>query len=357
MNATICNLLRSGALAVVLSSRLLAVEPAFAGKVLVFEHGGVIEGDVERVGGRFRVRSGGGETFVPAAGVLGVAADKDGAFQLWKQRANLKDPKEHVRLARWCQAQGLRSRAVEEAEAALALRPGDRWLKSFRDDMKSFAAVATVTSVPVPPAASPVPASPPAVMEAEPIDVNPESLGLFVTKVQPILMNACAKCHGGEYSGKFKLAAAVTAGNPKALHANLAAVSAAVDRQQTGASPLLVKAVAVHGDAGAPPLKDRQTAAYKYLEDWVRLATGSPVVSKPPAMLPAAVVADAQPLPPTRGLGFASDPDVAPAAAKPVEPQPMPSPPTEAPKGPTKPDPGDPFDPAKFNQQTGPKKL
>src|SRR5262245_46625984 len=162
MKPSFRNLLRGSVLAVALSSRLLAGEPASSGRVLVFEHGGVIEGDVERVGGRYRVRSGGGETFVPTAGVLGIAADKEGAFQLWKQRANLKDPKEHVRLARWCQAQGLRSRAVDEAAAALALRPGDRWLKSFCEEMKSFAAATTVTSAPSAPAGSPVPASTPA---------------------------------------------------------------------------------------------------------------------------------------------------------------------------------------------------
>lgn len=353
MKASFCNLLRGGAIAVALSSRLLAGEPPSTGKVLVFEHGGVIEGDVERVGGRFRVRSGGGETFVPAAGVLGIAADKDAAFQLWKQRANLKDPKEHVRLARWCQSQGLRSRAVEEAEAALALRPGDRLLQRFRDDMKSYAAAIAVAPVAAPQAAPPPTAPTPVAADAAPIDVNPESIGLFVTKVQPILMNACAKCHTGTYDGKFKLAEARTPGNSKALHANLAAVSAAIDRQETGASPLLVKAVAVHGEAAAPPLKDRQTAAYKYLEDWVRLATGSAITSKPaPAALPAAVVADAQPLPPPRGLGFATDPDVKPVVAKPADVPPAP----EAPKAPAKPNPSDPFDPAIFNQQSVQKK-
>jgi hypothetical protein len=347
------NLVRGGVLAAALSSRLLAGEPASSGKVLVFEHGGVLEGDVERVGGRFRVRSGGGETFVPAAGVLGLAADKEAAFQLWKQRANLKDPKEHVRLARWCQAQGLRSRAVDEAEAALALRPGDRWLLSFRDELKSYAAMAVFNGPPAIPA--PAPAPPAGDSAAVPIDFNPESRGLFVTKVQPILMNACAKCHTGEYGGKFKLTQAVAPGNSTTMNTNMAAVSAAIDREQPAASPLLIKAVSVHGEADSPPLKDRQTAAYRYLEEWVRLATGSPVMPKPPAALAPAVIADAQPLPP-RSNGFASDADVKPVAAKPGDPPAMPAAPADTTKTPAQPVPGDPFDPAIFNQQSGPKK-
>src|SRR6266851_1500062 len=352
MNANIRSLLCGVSLAVAMSSRLFAVEPAPAmpvsGKILIFDHGGILEGDVERVGERYRIRSGMAETWVPAAGVIGLAADKAAAFQLMKQRAKLDKPMERVRLARWCQSQGLKRQAVEEAEAALALKPQDRSLKYFRDEMKAFAAFTPVAVGPMSPAATKKPDTEPMA-----VDVSPESLGLFATKVQPILMNACAKCHGGEYTGKFKLNQALSSSNKQAMQANLAAVSAAIDRQQPASSLLLAKAVSVHGDSGTPPLKDRQTAAYKHLSDWVRLAAGNPPMTNPqPASLPASVIADAIPLAPgaspMRQNSFASDADVKPAAtpAKPTDAPPlMPKPPDADLKEPAKPKPGDPFDP------------
>src|SRR5262249_40590664 len=151
----LCNLLRGGVLALAMSSLVVAGEPVATGKVLVFDHGGVLEGDVRRIGERYRIRIGMGETWVPAAGVLGVVGDKESAFQLLKQYANLNDPKDHVRLARWCQAQGLKPRAVEEAEAALAMRPGDRSLQFFRDEVKAFAAMTPTKAEAQPPMAPP----------------------------------------------------------------------------------------------------------------------------------------------------------------------------------------------------------
>jgi hypothetical protein len=275
----------------------------------------------------------------------------------------LTEPRERVRLAQWCQSQGLKQRAVEEAEAALALKPQDRSLKRFRDDMRAFAAFVPETVTRVVPELPLVPVAP-AKSENDPIlvEVSPESLGLFVTKVQPILINACAKCHSGDYNGKFKLNVAMTQNNKKAMQVNLAAVSALIDRQQLASSPLLTRAVSVHGNSGVPPLKDRQTAAYKHLDDWVHLATGQPLTpSAPPAALPAAIAADSLPLlppgPPARPNSFASDPSVKPAAAttKPGD-VPLPVMPKEPESEPDKPKPGDPFDPAIFNQTNKPKK-
>ena len=339
MNPIFRSLVRGSLLMAAISSPLFAGEPLSSGHVLVFENGGVLEGEVARIGERYRIRGAIGETWVPANGVLGIAADTEAAFQLIKQRAKLTDPIEHVRLARWCQSHGLKTRALEEAEAAVALKPEDRSLRYIRDQMKAFAALPPMGAAPAQPAAS----------TAEPtaasIDVNPESLGLFVAKIQPILMNTCAKCHAGESAGRFKLVRSDSTDNPKAMHANLAATSALLDRQQASASPLLIKAVTVHGEMAAPPLKDRQTAAYKHLEAWVKLATENSPTPAPPAQLAPAVIADAQPLPSNRVGTFASDPDVKPAVAKTTEPV-----------VPAKPIPGDPFDPAIFNQANGAKK-
>src|SRR5207253_4476132 len=99
---------------------------------------------------------------------------------------------------------------------------------------------------------------------------------LFLTRVQPILMNACAHCHATGRGGAFKLTRtyepAMT--GRKTTQQNLAAVLAQVNSEQPTASPLLSKAVSLHGKPGEmtqSPLKNREVAAYRSLEEWVRL--------------------------------------------------------------------------------------
>jgi hypothetical protein len=72
----------------------------------------------------------------------------------------------------------------------------------------------------------------------------------------------------------------------KTTQQNLAAVLAQLNSEQPTASPLLSKAVSVHGKVGEmtqSPLKNREVAAYRSLEEWVRLTfhDKTPVPNKP----------------------------------------------------------------------------
>src|SRR5262249_40251957 len=129
-----------------------------------------------------------------------------------------------------------------------------------------------------PPEASPQNLAPSA-SETSPlsIDVSAETLGVFTTRVQPILMNACASCHATGRGGAFKLTRAfegATIARRSTQH-NLAAVMAQVDIHNPEASPLLIKAVSVHGANNQPPLKGRQSPPFRMLEEWVRMALAS----------------------------------------------------------------------------------
>jgi hypothetical protein len=356
MNAILRPMLRGAVLVAVMSLSVATAQPQPAtGKVLLFDHGGIIEGDIIRDGEKFRVRHGSAVSIIQAKGIVGLFADKDAVLKHLEQKANLTDPKERVRLARWCQAQGMRQAAVAQAEAALALAPKDASLKQFLDRVKLFAASMPGMDSPESPIKQ-ASAQP----ESAAIDISPESIGLFATKIHPILMNACAKCHASDPAAKFKLTRAGGPGTQRAVQANLAAASAYLNRDLPVASALLVKAVSVHGGSGVPPLKDRQTAAYRHLEDWVQRATGNPIVSAP-APLPGSVVAESQPLPamvpPMRPRDAANDPP-APVitTSAPIDPMTQTKPANKLdpslPKipEPVKPSPGDPFDPAIFNQ-------
>jgi len=315
-----------------------SVRAGEAGKVLLIDDDRLLEGDIERIGERYRIRSGSGEMTIPAKPTMLVLPNKEAAYRHLRGKARLGDPLERVRLSKWCLVNQLLAQAILEAEGALALQPDDRSLRRFVDDLKLRASLAPPPSLP---ASRPVPML--ATSEPATADVNPESFTQFVTKVQPILLNACGQCHCGERGGSFRLARAVTDGDSRATQLNLAAASRFLHREQPSASPLLLRSVSVHGESARPPLTDRQSPAYRHLEEFARLATGRPLTpTVPPA--PAAETASAMPI-----ILTESD------AAAPIVLPPL--------KGATRPDKAeapaktdDPFDPEQFNRQTPKKK-
>jgi hypothetical protein len=396
MNAIIRPLLCAVALCCPLSFAVADPPAATTGKVLVIDYDRLMEGNIERLGDRYRIRQGGGEMTVPASPNMLLLPDRETAFELLKGRLKPDDLMARVRLARWCLENHFATHATEMAEAALAMHPDDRSLKAFVDDVKLRASLAPPPPIAVKPAA-PKPALP----EGGAIDLNPESFGVFVNKVQPILMNACVQCHSSDRSGAFRLVRTATSfGDTRATQFNLAAASAFVNPDRPSASPLLTHAVSVHGDCAAPPLKDRKNVAYRHLEEWVGLATGKPLTPPaPPSTMPGEAVANATPLTPepasdkpaspkannsdanapvdlpaivgvTRGPltpATANNPAPAPIASNSAKTGPIPSsPPAVLPTMPkeTPPaanetpavEPKDPFDPVIFNRMNQPKK-
>src|SRR5215212_5244774 len=93
------------------------------GKVLLLDNQRVLEGDVARVGDEYRVRRESAETFVPVNRVQAVCADLKAAYQYLRDRADARDAAARLRLARWCDANGLRPEAAAEAQAAVELQP------------------------------------------------------------------------------------------------------------------------------------------------------------------------------------------------------------------------------------------
>ena len=257
--------------------------PRATGHVLVLENERILEGDITRDGDQYRVRRSIGETCVPGDTVLCLCADLEEAYRYLHARANLGDPDERMRLARWCQLHGLRAHALAEVTAAVDLRPGDPESRQMLHLLQHPSPTATAAKSPQ---AKPTPESSPPALE-----VTSQALGLFTTRVQPILMNTCASCHATGRGGAFKLARAFGgATNRRATQQNLAAVLGQINHLYPQGSPLLVKALSIHGRAEQPPLKDRETPAYRTLDEWVRLevAASQPAdTASPLADLPA----------------------------------------------------------------------
>src|SRR5438105_6115523 len=134
--------------------------------------------------------------------------------------------------------------AAEEAQAALALEPNRA---ECRELAQRYQREAARMPVPVP---TPQPESPALVKatdEPEPVAVEcgAETLALFTTKVQPILMNTCVACHQADSGRPFRLERVTTGGvgGRRATQQNVMAALAFVNRQSPADSPLLAKAV------------------------------------------------------------------------------------------------------------------
>jgi hypothetical protein len=325
-----------GVLTVAVSMALSAQEPDAArttGRVLVLVNERTMQGDIQRDGDQYRVRRSVGETTIPADNVLCLCQTLEEAYAFLRSRANLNDADERLRLARWCQLHGLRSQALAEVTAAVDLRPSSKECKRLLQSLERATAAGTAESKdgakPGKDTAAPAP-----------VEISSESIGQFISKVQPILMNTCASCHVGDKAGTFKLARATEGGtvSRRATQQNLAAVLARITLARPEASPFLVKAISVHGEATQPPIKNRQAAPYRALEDWVRatIADNPQLLEHAGSSLSPAPRLESSQVTPNDGArsGFAD--------AKPTS-----TPPTTAvPAAPV-----DPFDPLLFNAE------
>jgi hypothetical protein len=263
-------------------------EPRLTGRVLVLENERTLEGDIRREGEDYCIRRSGGEAWVSGRKVLCLCANWHEALAYLQRRANLADPDERVRLARWCQLHGLTREALDEVNAAVEMRPfhaeARRMLIMLQRAVQnensshplSLAQKASNTLVKALPA----------------VDLDTESIVLFVRRVQPILMNTCARCHAGGHGGSFTLLRCQgTAGpNHRATQHNLTAVLAKIDRQRPQLSPLLLKAVSIHGNNRQPPLAGRQSPPFRNLQEWVeRVLAGNPHLVEETAQVEGAV--------------------------------------------------------------------
>jgi hypothetical protein len=186
------------------------------------------------------------------------------------------------------------------------------------------------------------------------IELDALAIGAFCRRVQPILMNTCASCHASGRASTFKLTRVfgdAPAGG-RTSQQNLAAVLAQLRPDQPLASPLLVMAASVHGSSGQPPLRNRQTPAYKALEEWVRAA----VASAPHVQPRAPEMASAEPAWEERKFPEPALQKSGPVpaennAARPVPMVPSPTAPASKPI-----EPADEFDPIIFNRQMHPQR-
>jgi hypothetical protein len=323
-----------------------ASAPREVGRVLVLDNERTLTGDIERVGPQYRIKRLVGETWIPAENVIKLCASLEDAYQFLKRRANLHDADERLRLADWCRQHALLDQAIDEANEASKLRPQDERIRRLHNNLQQ-----AKTRKPTAPA-TPEPDSPR-------VEVSAESLGLFASKIQPVLMNACANCHTGGRGGSFQLVRVSTPGltSRRSTERNIAAALAQLNGKEPGLSKLLQKAISVHGPGmSQAPLKSRDATPFRLLEQWVArtIETNPYLREETNASLTQASFT-------TRSRGesgtFGKDRDPAPLTP-PVPPtttrEPAPVKEKDAPKA--KPASEDPVDPEAFNREFHPKR-
>lgn len=243
-----------------------ATEPV-RGKVLLLDNDRILEGDIDKVDGQYRIRRSIGELWIPASRAKKLCKDLDDAYNAMKSQINLKDADERLRLANWCQMNGLKDRALQEAKIALDMRPGHTDSLKLVQMLQRFAissSPALATQHPVP-----TPISKASMTPRVALDVSAESFAFFATRIQPILMNTCVNCHSGGKGGGFQLVRSIEGGSRSASQANLNAVLDFINVEKPVLSPLLIKSVVAHGGAVQAPLKGRQSLPFQSLQGWV----------------------------------------------------------------------------------------
>jgi hypothetical protein len=195
------------------------------------------------------------------------------------------------------------------------------------------------------------------------VELTTDSLGLFATRVQPILMNTCANCHATGRGGAFRLTEVFDDGlaNRKALEQNVAAVLRQINLGQPEQSRLLTKAISDHAHTGEPPLRDRKETPYRTLESWVKLTVANnphlrevlPASAAPPIPKTAEGRSDGTVTQTQWGADAApNSPSVPPAPA--ATPVPVSRSAAAPPPPPPAAGPADPYDPEPFNRQAHP---
>jgi hypothetical protein len=326
MTALIRSVLPSALLLFVLGGAM--ADPPRAGLLLLDNHS-VLKGEVERVGDHWRVVREGGETIIPVARAVAAFPDLDAAYRFLRDKADPRDVDGRLKLARWCDENGLPAQAAAEAKTAAELAPGRAIVQATYQRLQHKADAPAPT--PTAPALLPT-AVISAAETAEPVDCGAEALKRFAMKVQPILMNTCAGCHAGPYAGKFRLERVYANGmTGPATQRNLATTVALIDRAHSANSPLLQLATTAHGGATIPPLRDRSVPAFKQLDEWVKLTVRDlpavPAAPNHPAEVTTTTVTD-----PSSKTDFGSGVSQKDASTGPK----------------------DPFDPAIFNRQHHP---
>jgi len=267
--------LSTGFLAVSSHRSAAAEEPGkLPPSLVLLKNGNLLEGQVARDGGFYRVSSSHGEIRIRAAEVATVCHDLDEAYRYRRSMIQPSLVHDHLELAGWCIRQHLYEFAAAELAAADKADPGHpripllkRRLELARELPSSVSDDATIQT------------TSPTVDELERMvrGMPPGSVETFTNTIQPLLVNTCSTsaCHGPETTTDFKLLR-IPANRPpgrRATQRNLYAALKWINARDPEQSPLLTVSIQPHGAARITVFPDPTTQSYRRLVAWVQQVT------------------------------------------------------------------------------------
>lgn len=246
---------------------------------LIFRNGATLSGTVTREGDWYALRSNakGGDARYPVTTVLKVCKGARETYLFLKGHIQNDDPAGHCLVARFCVTYDLEPEAREEIQAALKL---DRRCSDARSLLAQLENKVTKSEAAIPELPQPTVALLPAArLEDWPQIATQSGFTEYAKRIQPILLNGCgtSACHG---SAEGRRAFALTRGlygaspSPLTSRANLERILGLVDKEHPDESPLLKRALQMHGGAKSAPLLAADQSAYQQLQTWVATACG-----------------------------------------------------------------------------------
>jgi len=243
-------------------------------KLIVTKMGRILEGDISYSAGGYAVDVSGGSILVPFKLVKFTADSRHDAYLKYRKLMPQETSGNHVTLAKWCLKYGLKNDAIHELKQALFLDEANRDAEKLLAYLKNQQAGQTASSV-----RKRSKQTGSTIKNAVSLQgLTPEAVSEYNTRIQPILMNNCAKagCHHRRAKNDFRLhyVRLTGYGNRIASSENLEQVLEQIDLEQPQKSPLLVKAQSNHGEAGNTLVKaPRGREILDRIERWVSQAS------------------------------------------------------------------------------------
>jgi hypothetical protein len=242
---------------------------------LLLRNGEVLCGAVTKVGDRYVVTLGNGsELRITVGDVEMHCLDLNEAYLRKRDSIATGSIAEHLALADWCLCNSLHRCAADELLNAIAIDPSHPRIAWFERRLQS-----AITQPGCMPDQTSTESRAVSLEELERTmqDLPEEAVEMFVSRVQPLLLNRCGAntCHGGRATSEFRL---VRPGWGKTVtrrftQRNLHAALEAVNLDSPGESPLLLAPTAPHGNVAGAIFSERDEPQLRVLVDWVTQVT------------------------------------------------------------------------------------
>ena len=222
-------------------------KPASAERVLLLQTGKIVKGAVRQTTAGYVVNVPGGQLVLPFDQVRFNADDLEDAYRLQRSSLPERPVSAHIDLARWCHTNGMPDQACKELRDVLRIEPESTIARTMLQRINDqLLATKELPAVVARNGQYSMLGDPKLGVPADTLGGLPRAAALdFVSKVQPLLVNSCAKagCHGMGSGNSFELQRTKLGKSPPKAHSerNLAAVLERIDREQPLSSPLLTK--------------------------------------------------------------------------------------------------------------------